>query len=58
MQANSDKFQAIAIGNKTHKQNIVFDLNGSKINCNDEVKLLGITINFKLEIYYLPQEIQ
>ena len=49
MQANPDKFQAIAIGNKTHKQNIVFDLNGSKINCNDEVKLLGITINFKLD---------
>ena len=49
MQANPDKFQAIAIGNKTHKQNIVFDLNGSKINCNDEVKLLGITIDFKLD---------
>ena len=49
MQANPDKFQAIAIGNKTHKQNIVFDLNGSKINCDDEVKLLGITIDFKLD---------
>jgi hypothetical protein len=31
MQANPGKFQAIAIGNKIHKQNIVFDLNGSKI---------------------------
>ena len=49
MQANPDKFQSIAIGNKTHKQNIVFDLNGSKINCDDEVKLLGITIDFKLD---------
>jgi hypothetical protein len=49
MQANPDKFQAISIGNKTHKQNIVFDLNGSKINCDDEVKLLGIAIDFKLD---------
>jgi hypothetical protein len=49
MQANPGKFQAIAIGNKIHKQNIVFDLNGSKINCDDEVKLLGITIDFKLD---------
>ena len=49
MQANPDKFQAIAIGNKIHQQNIVFDLNGSKINCDDEVKLLGITIDFKLD---------
>jgi hypothetical protein len=37
MQANPDKFQAISIGNTTHKQKIVFDLNGSKINCDDEV---------------------
>jgi hypothetical protein len=44
VQANPDKFQAIAIGNTTHKQKIVFDLNGSKINCDDEVKLLGIAI--------------
>lgn len=49
MQANPDKFQAIAIGNKTHQQNIGFDLNGSKINCDDEVKLLEITIDFKLD---------
>jgi hypothetical protein len=49
MQANPDKLQEIAIGNKTHKQNIVFDLNGSKINCDDEVKLPGITIDFKLD---------
>ena len=48
MQANPDKVQAIAIGNKNNKQNIVFDLNGNKINCDDEVKLLGITIDFKL----------
>ena len=49
MQANPDTFQAIAIDNKTHKQNIVFDHNGNKINCDHEVKLLGITIDFKLD---------
>jgi hypothetical protein len=49
MQANPDRVQAIAIGNKNNKQNIVFDLNGNKINCDDEVKLLGITIDFKLD---------
>ena len=49
MQANPEKFQAIAIGNKTHKQNIVFNLNGNSIKCDDEVKLLGVTIDFKLD---------
>lgn len=29
-------------------QNIVFNLSGIKICCDDEVKLLGITIDFKL----------
>jgi hypothetical protein len=48
MQANPDKFQAIAIGYKTHKQNILFDLKGSKLNCDDEVKLLGIFFGTKM----------
>ena len=47
MQANPEKFQAIAIGNKTHKQNIAFNLNGNNIKCDEEVKLLGVTIDFK-----------
>jgi hypothetical protein len=48
MQAKPDKLQKIAISSKTHKQNIVCDLYGSKINCDDEVKLLGITIDFTI----------
>jgi hypothetical protein len=28
MQANPENVQAIAIGNKTHKRNITFNLNG------------------------------
>ena len=49
MQANPEKFQAISIGKKTHTQNITFNLNGFNIKCDDEVKLLGVTIDFKLD---------
>ena len=49
MQANPEKFQAIAIGNKTHKENITFNLDGNNIKCDDEVKLLGVTLDFKLD---------
>jgi hypothetical protein len=31
MQANPDKFQALAIGKNTFKEQICFDLNGSKV---------------------------
>ena len=48
MQANPEKFQALSVGNKTHNENIVFNLDGIKISAEDEVKLLGITIDFKL----------
>jgi len=49
MQANPDKFQAMAIGKKTKDQNINFNLNGSTISCDESVKLLGVTIDFKLK---------
>jgi hypothetical protein len=45
MQANPDKFQAISIGRKTH---LSFMLQGNQIDCEDEVKLLGVTFDFKL----------
>ena len=48
MQANPEKIQAMAIWDKTHKHNISFNLNGCNISCEDEVKLLGVTIDFKL----------
>ena len=48
MKANPDKFQAIAIGKKTKQHNISFDLNGIKINCEEIVKLLGVTIDSEL----------
>ena len=49
MKANPDKFQAIAIGNKSHSGNISLNLKGNIIKCEDEVKLLGVTIYFQLK---------
>ena len=48
MQANPDKFQALAIGKKSHEKNITFDLNNTSISCENDVKLLGVTIDFRL----------
>ena len=48
MKANPDKFQAIAIGKKTNKHNLTFNLNGNNITCEDNVKLLGVTIDSNL----------
>ena len=47
MQANPETFQAISIGRKTHDKNVMFNLNGISLSCEDEVKLLGVTIDFK-----------
>jgi hypothetical protein len=40
------KFQAI--GKKTNKHNLTFNLNGNNITCEDNVKLLGVTIDSNL----------
>ena len=48
MEANPDKFQAIAIGKNTKNENISFNLNGNIIKCEDEVKLLRVAIDFEL----------
>jgi len=47
MQASPDKSQAISIGRKTHDKNVMFNLNSINISGEDEVKLLGVTIDFK-----------
>jgi hypothetical protein len=36
-----NKFQALAIGKNTFEEQICFDLKGSKIKCEEHVKLLG-----------------
>ena len=48
MKANPEKFQAIAIGKQTKQQNLIFTIDGNKIECESEVKLLGVTIDFQL----------
>ena len=51
MKVNPDKFQAIAIGKYTQSKNISFNLNGNgnNIKTEDEVKLLGVTIDYELK---------
>ena len=49
MKANPEKFQAIAIGNKTKNGNLKFNLDGNEIICENEVKLLGVTIDCQLK---------
>lgn len=48
MKANPDKFQAIAVGKKTHDKSPVFKLGNASIECEDIVKLLGVDIDFNL----------
>ena len=48
MQANPDKFQAIAIGSKTQKHKLEFNINDINISCDEDVKLLEVTLDFKL----------
>ena len=48
MQANPDKFQALAVGNKTHDKTPVFSIDNANITCDDVVKLLGIDIDYQL----------
>jgi hypothetical protein len=39
---------AIAIGKKTNKHNLTFNLKGNNITCEVSVKLLGVTIELDL----------
>ena len=45
---NPDKFQAIAVGNKTHAKTPVFKIESAEITCDEVVKLLGIDIDYQL----------
>jgi hypothetical protein len=47
MKTNPDTYQTLVIGNKTHAiKNITFFLKENLIECEDEVKLLGVTIDY------------
>ena len=48
MQANPDKFQAMAIGKKTICENISFNFDSVVIKPDQEIKLLGVYIDYLL----------
>ena len=48
MQANPNKFQAIAIGKRMHDKSTAFNFGPISVNCDEIGKLLGIDIDFKL----------
>ena len=49
MKANPGKIQAIAVGKHTHSEIICFNLGDNIVKCEASVKLLGVTIDFKLD---------
>ena len=48
MQANPNKFQAIAVGKRTHEKSPTFSFGSINIICDEVVKLLSIDIDFRL----------
>ena len=48
MKANPENFQATAVGQQTYNENITFNLENNVITCEESVKLLGVSIDFKL----------
>ena len=48
MQANPEKFQAIAVGKDTCDKKPIFNIGDANISCDEIVKLLGVDIDFKL----------
>ena len=48
--ANPEKFQAVAVGECTYKESISFNLDNNVINCEESVKLLGVTVDFRIYI--------
>ena len=48
MQANPDKFQAIVLGKLSFKNCKSLNICGSTIQCEEKVKLLGVTFDYML----------
>ena len=49
MKANLDKLQALAIGKQSFDHKIVFELKGNRIECENDAKLLAVTIDYELK---------
>ena len=52
MKANPEKFQAIAIGKKSRKLNLKFDIDCTEIECDDEVKLIGVNVGLDNDLMF------
>ena len=52
MEANPEKFQGIAVGKKAHGHALkpTFNIQGADIECTDDVKLLGVTNDYRMSI--------
>ena len=48
MEANPEKFQGIAVGMKAYDKKPTFNIQGADIECTDDVKLLGVTIDYRM----------
>ena len=48
MQANPNKFRTIGVWKRTHERSPTFKFGSIEITCDEEVKLLGVDIDFKL----------
>ena len=49
MKANPDKFQAVAVGERTHGERPIFMIGEAEIGCDETVKLLGVDIDYRLK---------
>ena len=48
MEANPEKFQCVAVEKKAHDLKPTFNIQGADIKCTDDVKLLGVTIDYRM----------
>ena len=49
MKANPEKFQAVAVGERTHSEWPTFKIEEAEIECDETVKLLGVDIDYRLK---------
>ena len=48
MQANPENFRPFGVGKRTNDMNLTIKLSDTQINCEDEVILLGVDIDYQL----------
>ena len=48
MEANPEKCQGIAVGKKAHALKPTFNIQGADIECTDDGKVLGVTVDYRM----------